>query len=87
LSRVPRRVASTVLRGPQHSNVLGLPDQALKSPKLHQKVSGYWHTTNTLARYCRVRSYLVTTRNHGLRPIDAIHAVLTGTTWLPTPAN
>jgi hypothetical protein len=42
-------------------------EQALKSPKLHQKVSGYWHTTITLARYCRVRSYLVSARNHGVR--------------------
>jgi hypothetical protein len=23
-------------------------EQALKSPKLHQKVSGYWHTLTTL---------------------------------------
>jgi hypothetical protein len=48
-------------------------EQALKSPKLHQKVSGYWHTTLTLARFCRVRSYLVTARNHGIRAIHAIH--------------
>src|SRR4030081_1478041 len=33
-------------------------EQALKSPKLHQKVSGYWHTTITLGRFCTVRSYL-----------------------------
>ena len=62
-------------------------EQALKSPKLHQKVSGYWHTTLTLARFCRVRSYLVTARNHGINAIDAIHAALTGKPWLPTPAT
>jgi Transposase IS66 family len=62
-------------------------EQALKSPKLHQKVSGYWHTTITLARFCRVRSYLVTARNHGVKAIDAIHATLTGAPWLPTPAT
>jgi transposase len=62
-------------------------EQALKSPKLHQKVSGYWHTTITLGRFCRVRSYLVTARNHGVSAIDAIHAALTGTPWLPTPAT
>jgi hypothetical protein len=62
-------------------------EQALKSPKLHQKVSGYWQTTLTLARFCRVRSYLVTTRNHGIRTIDAIHAALAGRPWLPTPAT
>jgi len=62
-------------------------EQALKSPKLHQKVSGYWHTTTTLARFCRVRSYLISARNHGLRAINAIHAALTGKPWLPVPAT
>jgi hypothetical protein len=60
-------------------------EQALKSPKLHQKVSGYWQTTLTLARFCRVRSYLVTARNHGISAIDAIHATLAGQPWLPSP--
>lgn len=63
-------------------------EQALKSPKLHQKVSGYWHTLTTLARFCRVRSYLTSATNHGLRAIDAIHAALTTNPWMPptTPA-
>jgi Transposase IS66 family. len=61
-------------------------ERALKSPKLHQKVSGYWHTLATATRFCRVRSYLVSARNHGIRPIDAIHTALTGSPWLPTPA-
>jgi transposase len=39
-------------------------EQALKGPKRHQAVSGYWHTTTTLADYCRVRSYLVSARGH-----------------------
>ena len=59
-------------------------EQALKGPKRHQAVSGYWHTLTTLADYCRIRSYLVSTRNHGIRPIDAIHTALTGKPWLPT---
>ena len=59
-------------------------EQALKGPKRHQAVSGYWHTLTTLANYCRARSYLTSTRNHGIRPIDAIHAALTGSPWLPT---
>lgn len=60
-------------------------EQALKGPKRHQAVSGYWHTMATLARYCRVRSYLVTIKGNGIRAIDAIHAVLAGRAWLPTP--
>jgi transposase len=59
-------------------------EQALKGPKRHQAVSGYWHTLTTLADYCRGRSYLVSSRNHGVRPIDAIHTALTGNPWLPT---
>lgn len=59
-------------------------EQALKGPKRHQAVSGYWHTLTTLADYCRDRSYLVSARNHGIRPINAIHAALTGNPWLPT---
>ena len=59
-------------------------EQALKGPKRHQAVSGYWHTLTTLAGYCRVRSYLVSAHNHSVRPIDAIHTALTGNPWLPT---
>jgi transposase len=59
-------------------------EQALKGPKRHQVVSGYWHTLTTLAGYCRGRSYLVSSRGHGVRAIDAIHNALTGNPWLPT---
>jgi transposase len=62
-------------------------EQAIRGPKRHQAVSGYWHTLATLARYCRVRSYLVTSRNHGIQPTDAIHAALTGRPWLPVPVS
>ncbi len=62
-------------------------EQALKGPKRHQAVSGYWHSTITLAGYCRVRSYLVSARGHGIRAIDAIHAALAGQPWLPVPVT
>ena len=62
-------------------------EQALKGPKRHQAVSGYWRTLTTLADYCRVRSYLVSARNHGVRPVDAIHAAITGNPWLPTAST
>jgi transposase len=60
-------------------------EQALKSPKLHQKVSGYWHTPATLGRFRTVRSYLTSACNHGLTAIDAIHNALTGNPWTPPP--
>jgi hypothetical protein len=62
-------------------------EQALRGPKRHQAVSGYWHSTTTLADYCRVRSYLVSARGHGIRAIDAIHAALAGKPWLPVPVT
>ena len=61
-------------------------EQALRGPKRHQAVSGYWHTPSTLRAYLRVRSYLVSAHGHDIRPIDAIHRALAGTPWLPTPA-
>ena len=59
-------------------------EEALKSPKRHQVVSGYWHTLTTLAGYCRVRSYLVSARGHH-RPIDAIHNSSPATPGSPHP--
>jgi transposase len=58
-------------------------EQALRNPKRHQAVSGYWRTTDTLRADLRVRSYLASARAHGIRAIDAIHHALTGNPWLP----
>ncbi len=44
-----------------------------REPKLHQKVSGYWHTPGHRRALLPGRSYLISARNHGVRPIDAIH--------------
>jgi len=35
-----------------------LSERAVKGPKRHQAVSGYWHTQQPLSRWCRIRSYL-----------------------------
>jgi hypothetical protein len=60
-------------------------ERGVKDPKRHQAVSGYWHTQATLGRYCRIRSYLISARNHGVGASEAIRAALAGTPWLPTP--
>ncbi|SNQ50411.1 transposase [Frankia canadensis] len=60
-------------------------EQAIRLPKRHQAVSGYWHTPTTLAAYLRVRSYLVSARDHGIRAVDAIQMALAGQPWLPAP--
>jgi hypothetical protein len=58
-------------------------ERAAKGPKRHQAVSGYWHTQATLARSCRIRSYLDSAANHGLTALEAIRAALAGNPWLP----
>jgi hypothetical protein len=58
-------------------------ERAVKGPKRHQAVSGYWHSQATLARWCHVRSYLETAANHGLTALDAISIALAGKPWLP----
>lgn len=58
-------------------------EQALKSPKRHQAVSGYWRSLDTLRDDLRIRSYLTSAHAHGTRAIDAIQRALTGNPWLP----
>jgi len=58
-------------------------ERGAKAAKRHQAVSGYWHSLATLARWCRIRSYLDTAAAHGVTALDAIRDVLTGNPWLP----
>ena len=58
-------------------------EQGAKAAKRHQAVSGYWHTLATLARWCRIRSYLDTAAAHGITALDAIRDALAGKPWLP----
>jgi transposase IS66 family protein len=61
-------------------------EQGAKAAKRHQAVSGYWHTQATLARWCRIRSYLDSAAACGITALDAITAALAGKPWLPLPA-
>ncbi|MGH3283536.1 MAG: IS66 family transposase [Streptosporangiaceae bacterium] len=58
-------------------------ERGAKAAKRHQAVSGYWHTLQTLARWCRIRSYLDTAMAHGITALDAIATALEGNPWLP----
>jgi transposase len=53
-------------------------EQGAKAAKRHQAVSGYWHTQATLARWCRIRSYLDSAVAHGLNALDAVSSALAG---------
>jgi transposase len=61
-------------------------ERGAKAAKRHQAVSGYWHTQTTLARWCRIRSYLDSASAHGLTALDAVTSALNGKPWLPLPA-
>ena len=58
-------------------------ETAIRGFKLAAKVQGCWRTLATLQRHCRIRTYLVSARNHGRRPIDAIRDALTANPWMP----
>jgi hypothetical protein len=60
-----------------------ISERGAKAAKRHQAVSGYWHTQATLARWCRIRSYLDSATAHGLTALDAVTAALAGKPWLP----
>jgi hypothetical protein len=61
-------------------------ERGAKAAKRHQAVSGYWHTQATLARWCRIRSYLDSAAAHGLTTLEAVGAALAGRPWLPVSA-
>ena len=61
-------------------------EQGAKAAKRHQAVSGYWHTQATLARWCRIRSYLDSAAAHGITALEAVSTALAGNPWLPVPA-
>jgi len=58
-------------------------ERGAKAAKRHQAVSGYWHSLATLARWCRLRSFLDSAAAHGIIALDAIRDALEGRPWLP----
>jgi transposase len=59
-------------------------EQPQRMVKLQMKIGGCWRSVRTAARYCLVRSYLATARNHGVHPLDALRDALAGNPWMPT---
>ena len=58
-------------------------ERGAKAAKRHQAVSGYWHSLATLARWCRIRSYLDSAAAHGITALDAIRGAIERKPWLP----
>ena len=53
-------------------------ERGAKAAKRHQAVSCYWYSLATLARWCRLRSYLDTAAAHGIGALDAIRTAIEG---------
>ena len=58
-------------------------EQPQRMVKLQMKIGGCWRSVRTATRYCQVRSYLATARNHGIHPLDALRDAFTGNPWTP----
>lgn len=57
-------------------------EQPQRMVKLQMKIGGCWRSVRTAGRYCLVRSYLATARNHNVHPIDALRNALAGQPWM-----
>ena len=85
--REPARCRRAVLTGSgQAFQPLGdraeLSDEVLNQTG-HLVRCGCWRSVRTAARYCLIRSYLGTARNHGIHPLDALRDALAGNPWMP----
>jgi hypothetical protein len=56
-----------------------ISERGAKAAKRHQAISGYWCSLGTLARWCRLRSFLDSAAAHGITALDALE----GRSWLP----
>jgi transposase len=63
-----------------------LAEQALRHVKVHLKTSGCFRTLATTRAYCRIHSYLITTRLHAIAPMHAIRTALASRAWTPLQA-
>ncbi len=52
--------------------------------KLRQKISGCLRSLTGARQFCALRSYLSTTRKHGIAMLDALRRLAEGRPWLPT---
>jgi hypothetical protein len=87
-----RRLHDKIDQVPHHLTDFAVPwtsnlaEQALRHVKIHLKTSGCSRTLTTTRAYCRIHSYLITTRLHGVPPMHAIRTALTGNAWTPLRA-
>lgn len=68
------------LRVPFDNN---LAERDIRMVKLRQKISGGLRTWQGAQTFCAIRSYLSTTRKHGMNALDALTMLHKGQCWLP----
>jgi transposase len=76
-----REHADDVWRFARHSNVPftnNLAEQAVRMPKVKQKISGGFRTERGAKNFCVIRSYLATMRKQGVNLFDALTSTFQG---------
>ena len=58
-------------------------EQAVRMPKVKQKISGGFRTLAGLESFCTIRSYLATLQKQGINTFDALTSAFKGTPLLP----
>jgi transposase-like protein len=60
-----------------------LAERDVRMIKVKQKVSGAFRTRSGAETFCALRSYISTSRKHGINVIDAIQQALAGQPFVP----
>ena len=68
-------------------NTNNAAERDLRPTKLHRKISGCFRSDEGARRFANLRSYLATTRKHGISAIDALTRLFTGQPWMPPEPN
>ena len=52
-----------------------MAENDLRMTKVQQKISGCFRSLNGAKVFCRIRSYLLTCKRHGIEPTEALNAI------------
>ena len=60
-------------------------ERALRMVKIHDKISGPFHSLASAEAFAAERSYLQTAASHGQNPLDVMRQLFTLGPWIPSP--